>query len=49
VTTPSTPSEPRIIWNTSGPAEMRGTSTLFSTVPVGVTMRTATSRSSMLP
>uniref|UniRef100_A0A6B0UF59 Putative secreted protein n=1 Tax=Ixodes ricinus TaxID=34613 RepID=A0A6B0UF59_IXORI len=49
VTTPSVPSEPSTKWWTSGPPDRRGTWQLRSSTPLGVTRRTCTTRSSMLP
>lgn len=49
VMTPRVPSEPSTTWLKSGPMDTLGPWVCFSSTPVGVTIRTCTNRSSMLP
>ena len=49
VITPSVPSEPTNSCVSSGPTACRGTGIVSITSPVGVTTRSATTRSSILP
>ncbi len=49
VMTPSVPSDPTNSWVSSGPAAWRGTGIVSMISPVGVTTRSATTRSSILP
>ena len=49
VITPSVPSEPTKSCVSSGPTAWRGTGTVSMISPVGVTTRSAISRSSILP